>query len=89
LGARQYGPARESNDRRAAIAAEFIGWRNNAAQGCGNRYAIQFRQDRIGGDAISVVCDDDRDLFRREATFGRFATSLARFSRQTRPSAFE
>src|SRR5277367_1157813 len=37
------GPARECNDRRAAVAAEFIGWRNNAAQGRGNRYAIQFR----------------------------------------------
>ncbi len=40
--------------------------RNNAAQGRSNRYAIQFRQDRIGGGAISVACDDDRDLFGRQ-----------------------
>jgi transposase-like protein len=86
---RDPGPSRESNDRRGAIAAEFIGSRNNAAQGRGNRYAIQFRPDRIGGDAVSVTCNDDRDRFGRQAAFGRFATSLARFSRQARPFAFE
>lgn len=83
------GPPREGNDRRAAIAAEFVGWRNNAAQGRSNRYAVQFRQDRIGGGAISVTYDDDRDLFGGQVTFGRFAASLKRFSRQARPFAFE
>jgi hypothetical protein len=72
------GPPRKGNDRRAAIAAEFIGWRDNATQGRGNRYVIQFRQDRIGGGAISVPCDDDRDLFGRQATAGGRRPSTCR-----------
>ena len=37
------GPARESDNRRATVAAEFVGRRDDPVQRRGNRRSVQFR----------------------------------------------
>ena len=47
--------ASEGDDRAAAITAECIGCRHDAAQRRGDRGTIQFRQHRIGGCAPAIA----------------------------------
>src|SRR5271166_2457421 len=82
-------PPRKGNDRGAAITTELVGRGDHAAQRRGDGDAVQSRQHRIRGGAFAVARNDHRNLFSGQATFGRFATSLARLSRHARSLALE
>src|SRR5277367_1738860 len=68
---RNSSPACESHNRRAAIAAELIGRRDDAAQRRGNRHTVQFRQYRVRRRSLTVARDDHRDLLGGQTAFGR------------------
>jgi hypothetical protein len=55
----------------------FVGGGDDTAKRCGNGHSVQLRQHRIGGCALTVSRDDNRNLFDRAASFGRLAASLA------------
>ena len=77
----------ESNNRGAAIAAEFVGGRDDPAKRRGDGHTVQFRQHRVRGRAVTVPRNDHRYLCGGEAALGRFATPLARL--RQRPTIIE
>jgi hypothetical protein len=86
---RDAGPTCESDNCRAAIAAELVGGGDDTIKRRGNRHTVQFRQHRISSGAMAVACHDHRDLFSGQAALGRFATPLAGLSRHARSLALE
>src|SRR5271166_1763372 len=82
------GPSGKGNDSRAAVAAELVGRRYNAAKSGGNGYPVQLGQDSIGGCTLAVSRHDHRNLFGGKATLGRLAASLARRARHIRSLPF-
>ena len=52
---------------RAELAERRQDMVQEADQDRGNRGSVQRRPHRVGGCTVSVACDDDRNLFRRQA----------------------
>ena len=81
--------AGEADDRLAAIAAELVVRGDNTIECGGDRSAVEFGENGIGGQAVSITGDENGDLLLGQASLGRLSAALTGGTRQVRAFALE
>ena len=74
--------AGEADDRLAAIAAELVVRGDNTIECGGDRSAVEFGENGIGGQAVSITGDENGDLLLGQVAFPpRLRAGRGRFDR--------
>ena len=81
--------AGEADDRLAAIAAELVVRGDDTIECGADRSAVEFGENGIGGQAVSITGDENGDLLLGQASLGRLPAALTGGTRQVRPFALE